>query len=106
MCYGHVHWAATHWKSAVVVASVAPHMAVQAAVAPPPSMQPTKQRQLLSPAQAVTAGQHFCLVHSWQALSPGIAEQTVVPELEDADEDEEVGVEPQIGPQWALTHAL
>jgi hypothetical protein len=49
------------------------------------------------------------LVHDWQAVSPGIGEQTVLPELEDAaeaEDDEEVGVVPHIGPQLALMQAL
>jgi hypothetical protein len=55
----------------------------------------------------VTAEQHFCLVHVWHAVSPAIGEQTVLPELEDAEEaEEEVGVVPHVTPHCALMQAL
>jgi hypothetical protein len=88
--------------------SVAPHFWVQLVVVPPLYRQPIQQRQAASPAQEVTAGQHCCLVHVWQAVSPAIGEQTLLPELEDAEEaeDDDVGVVPHVAPHWALMQAL
>jgi hypothetical protein len=81
-----------HWLRLKLAASGTPHCWKQAWVVPPLVTQPTQQRQLALPAQAVTWVQHFCLVQAVQPLSPPAGAHT--PPLEELvdDEDEVVPV--------------